>query len=173
MRTDPNPQLKQGVVGAFAISRTLALLKPGPECTAIPLQCGPPIGKSFALLFLLCFIRSPVALSFVRHFPFSPRTQPPPSTPPLQSSLTSPPSPIQHNFAPPPSLNPSSSSRPPPRGTILPDRLPEGYLNYDMIKQLSGAGLISAVAFGASAVAIEFAFSKGYLRRFPGGGPAQ
>ena len=81
--------------------------------------------------------------------------------------------PFRTILPPPPSLNPSSSTRPPPRGTILPDRIPEGYLNSDMIKQLSGAGLVSAVAFGASAVAIEIAFSKGYLRRFPGGGPAQ
>jgi hypothetical protein len=42
-----------------------------------------------------------------------------------------------------------------------------------MIKELSGAGVISAVAFAASAFAIEFAFSKGYLKRFPGGGPTQ
>ena len=44
VRRDPNPQLKQGVVGAFAITRTWAMLKASATCTAVPLQCGPPLG---------------------------------------------------------------------------------------------------------------------------------
>ena len=43
-RTDDNPMLKQGVVGAFAITRTLAALQADPQCTAMPLQCGAPLG---------------------------------------------------------------------------------------------------------------------------------
>lgn len=43
-RTDENAMLKQGVVGAFALTRTLAALQAAPQCTAMPLQCGPPLG---------------------------------------------------------------------------------------------------------------------------------
>lgn len=40
-----NPQLAQGVVGAFAIVRTLARIDvPWESCTALPLTCGPPLG---------------------------------------------------------------------------------------------------------------------------------
>jgi len=43
VREDNNPNLKQGVVGAFAITRALAFVQP-PEgiCDALPLRCGPP-----------------------------------------------------------------------------------------------------------------------------------
>ena len=44
VRQDPNPQLKQGVVGAFVITRALAMLQASDECTALPLSCGPPLG---------------------------------------------------------------------------------------------------------------------------------
>jgi hypothetical protein len=42
---DINPQLAQGVIGAFAIVRTLARIHvPWESCTALPLMCGPPLG---------------------------------------------------------------------------------------------------------------------------------
>lgn len=39
IRTDTNPQLQDGVVGAFAITRTLSRIVVPPYCTAIPLYC--------------------------------------------------------------------------------------------------------------------------------------
>ena len=44
VRRDGNPNLKQGVVGAFSITRALATVVAPPEaCTAaLPLDCGPP-----------------------------------------------------------------------------------------------------------------------------------
>ena len=39
-----NPQLSQGVVGAFAVCRTLARIQVPIYCTALPLQCGAPLG---------------------------------------------------------------------------------------------------------------------------------
>lgn len=42
VRRDNNPQLKQGVIGAFAITRALATIAPPATCTSIPLNCGPP-----------------------------------------------------------------------------------------------------------------------------------
>mmetsp|Transcript_10586 Transcript_10586/g.17059 ORF Transcript_10586/g.17059 Transcript_10586/m.17059 type:complete len:239 (+) Transcript_10586:121-837(+) len=44
VREDPNPMLKQGVVGAFAITRILALLQVSNVCTSLPLSCGAPLG---------------------------------------------------------------------------------------------------------------------------------
>jgi hypothetical protein len=45
LREDTNPQLAQGVTGAFAIVRTLARIHvPWETCTALPLTCGPPLG---------------------------------------------------------------------------------------------------------------------------------
>ena len=44
VRQDRNPQLKQGVVGAFVITRALAMLQASDGCTALPLSCGPPLG---------------------------------------------------------------------------------------------------------------------------------
>ena len=43
VRTDGNPQLKQGVVGAFVITRTLGAVRVSPGCSAIPLSCGEPL----------------------------------------------------------------------------------------------------------------------------------
>ena len=39
-----NDMLKQGAVGAFAITRVLASVRVGEQCTALPLECGPPLG---------------------------------------------------------------------------------------------------------------------------------
>ena len=44
VRSDPNPQLKLGVVGAFALTRTLNLVDISDSCAALPLNCGPPFG---------------------------------------------------------------------------------------------------------------------------------
>jgi hypothetical protein len=45
IRTDTtNPQLQQGVVGAFAITRTVSRIQIPQYCTAIPLSCGAPFG---------------------------------------------------------------------------------------------------------------------------------
>uniref|UniRef100_A0A7S1UEP5 Uncharacterized protein n=1 Tax=Phaeomonas parva TaxID=124430 RepID=A0A7S1UEP5_9STRA len=45
VREDANPNLKQGVVGAFAITRIIAKINVDPSvCTAAPLTCGPPLG---------------------------------------------------------------------------------------------------------------------------------
>lgn len=44
VREDGNPMLKQGVVGAFAIERTLSLIRIPASCSALPLSCGPPLG---------------------------------------------------------------------------------------------------------------------------------
>lgn len=44
VRTDDNPMLKQGVVGAFVITRSWALIEPPSTCSALPLNCGPPLG---------------------------------------------------------------------------------------------------------------------------------
>jgi hypothetical protein len=41
---DTNPQLNQGVIGAFVLVRTLARLQIPSYCTAIPVTCGPPLG---------------------------------------------------------------------------------------------------------------------------------
>jgi len=42
VRRDNNPQLKQGVIGAFAITRALATIDVPSTCSSIPLNCGPP-----------------------------------------------------------------------------------------------------------------------------------
>lgn len=39
-----NPQLNQGVVAAFAVTRTLSRIVTPTYCTAITLNCGPPLG---------------------------------------------------------------------------------------------------------------------------------
>jgi len=36
--------LRQGAVGAFALTRALAGVRAGPQCSAVPLECGPPLG---------------------------------------------------------------------------------------------------------------------------------
>lgn len=44
IREDTNPQLKDGVVGAFALTRTLSRLQVPSYCSAVPLNCGAPTG---------------------------------------------------------------------------------------------------------------------------------
>ena len=44
VRSDSNPMLKQGVVGAFVITRSWALITPPATCDLIPLNCGAPLG---------------------------------------------------------------------------------------------------------------------------------
>ena len=44
VRTDENPMLKQGVVGAFVVTRSWALITPPATCSALPLNCGAPLG---------------------------------------------------------------------------------------------------------------------------------
>eukprot|EP00467_Chlorarachnion_reptans_P014379 CAMPEP_0114492288 /NCGR_PEP_ID=MMETSP0109-20121206/3471_1 /TAXON_ID=29199 /ORGANISM="Chlorarachnion reptans, Strain CCCM449" /LENGTH=221 /DNA_ID=CAMNT_0001669113 /DNA_START=318 /DNA_END=983 /DNA_ORIENTATION=+ len=44
VRKDGNMMLKQGVVSAFVLTRTLSLLKVSTTCTSLPLNCGPPLG---------------------------------------------------------------------------------------------------------------------------------
>jgi len=85
VRQDPNPQLKQGVVGAFVITRAWSMLQADPACSPVPLQCGPPLG----------------------------------------------------------------------------------YFNWHMLMQGGGAAAESILAFAAAAVALEVAFSKGWVGRFP------
>jgi hypothetical protein len=43
-RNDDNPMLNQGVIGAFAITRTLSNIQVSKTCSAIPLSCGEPLG---------------------------------------------------------------------------------------------------------------------------------
>ena len=42
IRRDNNPNLKQGVIGAFVITRAVATVKVSDICTSIPLNCGQP-----------------------------------------------------------------------------------------------------------------------------------
>ena len=42
-RDDGSPRLKQGLVGAFVIVRTLAHITPSATCSPVPLLCGPPL----------------------------------------------------------------------------------------------------------------------------------
>ena len=42
IRRDNNPNLKQGVIGAFVITRAVASLRVSDICTSIPLNCGAP-----------------------------------------------------------------------------------------------------------------------------------
>ena len=44
VRDDENPMLKQGVVGAFVITRSWALITPPTTCDVVPLNCGAPLG---------------------------------------------------------------------------------------------------------------------------------
>ncbi len=43
IREDENPQLNQGVIGSFVLTRTISKLHVPSYCTAIPLNCGPPL----------------------------------------------------------------------------------------------------------------------------------
>jgi len=85
VRRDNNPQLRQGVVGAFAITRTVATVRVSSECLAVPLRCGPPLS----------------------------------------------------------------------------------YLDYDMLGQLASGLIVSGVAFGAAAAAVDAGVDRGWLKRFP------
>ena len=44
IRQDDNPQLNQGVIGAFVILRTVSRINIPLYCTAVPLNCGSPLG---------------------------------------------------------------------------------------------------------------------------------
>ena len=44
IRQDKNEQLSQGVVGAFVLVRTLSRLRVPGYCSAVPLNCGSPLG---------------------------------------------------------------------------------------------------------------------------------
>ena len=44
IRTDSNDMLKEGAIGAFAITRTLSMIHVSDSCTSLPLYCGPPFG---------------------------------------------------------------------------------------------------------------------------------
>jgi hypothetical protein len=44
VRCDTNPMLKQGVVGAFVVTRSWALITPPATCDVLPLRCGAPLG---------------------------------------------------------------------------------------------------------------------------------
>ncbi|CAB9528619.1 expressed unknown protein [Seminavis robusta] len=44
IREDTNPQLKDGVVGAFVLTRTLTRIELPSYCSAVPVDCGPPLG---------------------------------------------------------------------------------------------------------------------------------
>ena len=43
VREDNNPQLRQGVVGAFALTRALSAVRVSDTCSPIPLSCGAPL----------------------------------------------------------------------------------------------------------------------------------
>ena len=42
VREDSNPQLKQGCIGAFVLTRALPQVQVPSTCTEFPLNCGPP-----------------------------------------------------------------------------------------------------------------------------------
>jgi hypothetical protein len=44
IRDDNNPMLNQGVIGAFALVRTLSKVRVPSYCSFAPLDCGEPIG---------------------------------------------------------------------------------------------------------------------------------
>ena len=44
IREDTNPMLNQGVLGAFVLARTLSSIQVSNSCSAVPLQCGAPLG---------------------------------------------------------------------------------------------------------------------------------
>jgi len=86
IRQDDNEQLNQGVIGAFLVTRTLSRIIVPPYCSAIVLNCGPPLG----------------------------------------------------------------------------------YVDWSMIGQLLVNGAESAALFGATAAAMDWAMTKGYISKFPG-----
>jgi hypothetical protein len=65
VRSDDNAQLKQGAAGAFLLTRTLSSARPGDQCTALPLSCGPPLGYlDWSLIKQLGFLGIESALAF-------------------------------------------------------------------------------------------------------------
>ena len=65
VRTDENPMLKQGVVGAFVVTRSWALITPPSTCSALPLNCGAPLGYlDWALIGQLAYLGIASALAF-------------------------------------------------------------------------------------------------------------
>lgn len=65
VRSDDNDQLRQGAVGAFALTRTLAAARVGEQCTPLPLSCGPPLGYlDWNLLIQLAALFGESALAF-------------------------------------------------------------------------------------------------------------
>ena len=90
-REDESEMLKQGVVGAFAVTRASAGTQASASCTALPLSCGAPIG----------------------------------------------------------------------------------YASWEMIAQGAGVGAESLLAFGGSALALEYACSRGWLSKLAGELPSE
>ena len=90
-REDESEMLKQGVVGAFAVTRASAATQASASCTALPLSCGAPIG----------------------------------------------------------------------------------YASWEMIAQGAGVGAESLLAFGGSALALEYACSRGWLSKLAGELPSE
>ena len=65
VRSDDNDQLRQGAVGAFALTRTLAAARVGVQCTPLPLSCGPPLGYlDWDILLQLAALFGESALAF-------------------------------------------------------------------------------------------------------------
>jgi len=64
-RMDDSEMLKQGVVGAFAVTRATAALQASASCTSLPLSCGAPLGYlSWAMLGQLVGVGAESLLAF-------------------------------------------------------------------------------------------------------------
>jgi hypothetical protein len=65
VRKDNNPNLKQGVVGSFAITKALSCIDvPDSLCTSVPINCGPPFflfSDSMLLQGVAAFIEAIIA----------------------------------------------------------------------------------------------------------------
>jgi hypothetical protein len=65
VRKDNNPNLKQGVVGSFAITKALSFIDvPDSLCTSVPINCGPPFflfSGSMLLQGVTAFIEAIIA----------------------------------------------------------------------------------------------------------------
>ena len=71
VRTDPNPNLKQGVVGAFAITKALSGISVPEYCSSIPLNCGPPlyfVSPSMVFSGSLAFVEALLAYGGAAYF---------------------------------------------------------------------------------------------------------
>jgi hypothetical protein len=66
VRTDENPNLKQGVVGAFAVSRVLNMIRiDDAVCSSLPLNCGAPFGYvSWSMIQQALLVGLPSLLAF-------------------------------------------------------------------------------------------------------------